>query len=130
VEHGWYDGPQEGLAAVDGRPHYFRCVHDQPPGHDFDDEFLVWPADDRAFALEREQWRIFVAWRQGPATLETDPTLGGGDAPSDELTELLAPFREPPAEARRLKAEFEYLDWPKRYEPDGPDYRVRWWPIR
>ena len=35
VELDWYDGPQAGVAAVQGAPHYFRCVHDQALRADF-----------------------------------------------------------------------------------------------
>jgi len=130
VELDWYDGPQAGVAAVEGAPHYFQCVHDQPPGADQDDEFLVWPIDPQAFAWEREQWALFVEWdtrqRAGTASADSHPGSGGVDARYDELTDLLAPHRIAPDGARRFRAEFRGLPRVERYHTDGPDYALKW----
>jgi hypothetical protein len=92
VEEEWYDGPRSGVALVGGVPHYFRCVHDYG---DIDD-YLVWPAEERAVRWEREQWSIFVAWSdlhdRGLADVATHPGQGGVDARFDELQARLAPL--------------------------------------
>ncbi|MFB7666393.1 hypothetical protein ACFC1R_20970 [Kitasatospora sp. NPDC056138] len=129
VELAWYDGPREGIADVDGVPHYFLS-HDFDPA-DAADEYLVWPVDETAVALEREQWEIFARWNSryeaGTAALDTHPGQGGIDGRYDELTARLAPHRQAPADARRLVAELRSVDGP-RYRIDGVGYRVRWSP--
>ncbi|MFI1658226.1 hypothetical protein ACH4ZU_25445 [Streptomyces sp. NPDC020472] len=62
TESEWYDGPRAGLADIDGKPHYFES-------HDYDhadeaDEYRVWPANEAAVELEREQWAIFARWNE------------------------------------------------------------------
>lgn len=131
VELSWYDGPREGIADVDGVPHYF-LNHGFAPT-DAADEYLVWPADRGVVAFEREQWAIFARWylraEAGTAAPDTHPGQGGVDARYDELTAQLAPHREPPACARRLVAELRSADGP-RYRVDGVGYWIRWSPGR
>ncbi|MEU4359138.1 hypothetical protein [Streptomyces virginiae] len=112
-----YDGPHAGLADVDGVAHYFQ-------GYDFDrlddfDEYSVWPAGEVLVALEREQWAIFARWNRqyeaGMAKPDSHPGHGGIDARYDELTARLAPHRAAPVHARRLVAEWRFID--------GPPYR-------
>ena len=71
VELEWYDGPRVGLAAIDGRPHYFDG-YGQYFG-DGADEYRGWPASAAAVEWEREQ---MGALRQ----LERAPWGGGGSA--------------------------------------------------
>jgi hypothetical protein len=127
VELDWYDGPRDGLVDIDDVAHYFQC-------YDVDfsrapDEYFVWPASEAPVALEREQWEIFARWNQryeaGTAGVESHPGHGGIDARYDELTALLAPHRQKPADARRLVAEWRF-DGGDRYRVDGVDYWVRW----
>ncbi|GAA2154894.1 hypothetical protein GCM10009760_54290 [Kitasatospora kazusensis] len=131
VESAWYDGPREGIADVDGVPHYFRN-HDFDPS-DADDEYVVWPAGAAAVALEREQWAIFVRWylrdEAGTAAPDTHPGQGGVDARYDDLTSLLAPHREAPDDARRVVGELRY-DAGARYRVEGVAYWFRWRPSR
>ncbi|MEU6237602.1 hypothetical protein [Kitasatospora sp. NPDC047058] len=131
AESEWYDGPREGLADIDGQPHYFH-------GYDYDradeaDEYSVWPASGAAAELEREQWAIFVRWNEryeaGLAEPESHPAEGGIDARYDELEQLLAPHRQVPADARRLVGELRF-DSGARYRADGLDYWFQWRPSR
>lgn len=104
VELEWYSGPRAGLADVSGTPHHFLS-------DDWDeaDAYSVWLASDAAVKLEREQWVIFVRWNErceaGTVGPETHPSHGGIDARYDELTLLLAPYRQAPDDARRLLGE-------------------------
>lgn len=132
VELDWYDGPQAGLANVDGAAHYFRTVHHAVGDGEPDDEYYVWPASDVALTWEREQWAIFVDWNTryeaGTTTPETHPGNGAVNTRYDDLTTRLAPHRTIPDGARRLAADWQWLDGPTRYHIDGVDYRVRWRP--
>ncbi|MFF3918418.1 hypothetical protein ACFYZB_34020 [Streptomyces sp. NPDC001852] len=131
VELEWYDGPRLGLADVDGKPHYFQ--NDDYDHADEANEYRVWPADEAAVELEREQWAIFARWNQryeaGTVTSESHPGHGGIDARYDELTLLLAPHRQAPDDARRLVGELR-LDAGARYRVEGLDYWFRWRPSR
>lgn len=131
AEWDWYDGPRSGLALIAGVPHYFR-------GDDYDladeaDAYRVWPANAEAVAWEREQWAIFARWygrsQAGTADASTDPHTRGADARYDELTLLLAPFREPPDDARTRVGQLGF-DAGARYRVDGVDYWFRWIPPR
>jgi len=127
AELDWYDGPRGGLVGIGGVPHYFQC-------HDVDfsvapDEYFVWPADEKLVALEREEWAIFVEWNQryeeGTSGIAWHPGHGGVNARYDELTALLTPHRQAPADAKLLVAEWR-SDGGDRYRADGVDYWVRW----
>jgi hypothetical protein len=131
VELEWYDGPRAGLADVGGKPHYFQGYD---YGHvDEADEYRVWPASDVAVEWEREQWAIFARWNErheaGTVGPETHPGLGGIDARYDELTLLLAPFRQVPDDARWLVGELRF-NAGARYRVEGLDYWFRWRPRR
>lgn len=130
VELEWYDGLREGVADVNGVPHYFQSLHWDQVGDA--DEFSVWPASEDALTLEREQWAIFAKWNQrheaGAVTLESHPGHGGIDARYDELTALLGPHRQAPDDARRLLGEVRFVKG-GRYRVDGVDYWVRWSPV-
>ncbi|MFG2834311.1 hypothetical protein ACGFZH_22740 [Streptomyces zaomyceticus] len=131
VELEWYSGPRAGLGDVDGKAHYFQ-------GNDWDDtdeadEYRLWPASDAVVELEREQWAIFARWNEcheaGTVGLETHPGQGGIHARYDELTLLLAPYRQAPDDARRLVGEVRFDAGP-HYRVEGPDYWFRWRPSR
>jgi hypothetical protein len=127
VELEWYDGLREGVADVDGAPHYLRYAHEYDPITET--VFKVWPVPAEAFAWEREQWAIYVAWndrqRAGEVDVLAHPGLGGIDARYDELQSLLEPFRQCPEDAGILRAEFSF-DAGERYRADGLDCWVRW----
>lgn len=128
VENAYYDGPSAGIVDVDDVPHYFR--RDDSHAGD-DDVHFVWPVDGPTFALEREQWLIFVTWNARyearEATPAAHPAVGGVDARYDELEALLEPLRAVPDGAQRWKAEWGYpTDLQGRYHADGAGYFVRW----
>lgn len=127
AEFEWYSGPRSGLAVIGGRPHYFQ-------GYDWDDadaadQYTVWPASDRAVELEREQWAIFARWNEcreaGTAGPESHPGQGGIDARYDELTTLLAQYRQAPEDARQMIGEVRF-DAGTRYRVNGVGYWMRW----
>ncbi|HET6740388.1 MAG TPA: hypothetical protein VFH76_15690 [Kribbella sp.] len=123
VEIAAYDGPRAGLVDDGGDLYYFDCPRWAV------DEYLVWPAPVEAVALEREGWEIFVRWNRryesAPRSAGPHPGDGGVDARHDELEGLLVPYRQAPADARRMVAEWR-LDGRERYRVDGTDSWVRW----
>ncbi|MGW6979164.1 hypothetical protein ACWGE1_06905 [Streptomyces sp. NPDC054932] len=129
VEHHWYDGPREGIADVQGAPHYFRAIHDHWHADDpYDDEYLVWPIDEASLSLEREQSAITDDWykRVAEGTATTDfPGVGGADRRYDELQALLGPRREAPGGARSLVAEWKACA-EEQVDVGRPAYMVRW----
>jgi hypothetical protein len=132
VELDWYDGPRSGLADVDGAPHYFQGVYDYHPSDEPDDyfDYFVWPANETAVAMEREQWEIFAEWNiryeAGTATVATHPGHGEINSRYDELVTLLAPHRAMPERTRRLTATWHPGTRRVRYPLDGPIYSVKW----
>lgn len=131
VELEWYDGLRSGLAEVDGNVHYFESDNYVDLVEDV--EYMVWPASDDAVAMEREQWAIYVEWSRqhevGEAAADGHPGHGGVDARYDELTSLLEPHRQAPADARRYTAEVRFGTG-DRYQAEGTDTWVRWTPNR
>lgn len=121
----WYDGPRQGLAVINGVPHYFEGWDHHPAN--VADEYFVWPASESAVAMEREQWAIYARYEVSDAGREEHPANGGVDARYDELDLLLAPHRQAPDDARRMMGEVR-LDDGDRYRPDGGDLWFRWHP--
>lgn len=124
VENDRYDGPQAGVADINGVPHYFLRLN-----HYFDDgdEFTVWPIDEATLALEKEQWRIFVAtWDAAGAVAY--PNAGVLPDRHHELDTFLAPHRVPPTDARTMFAQWhwDHRDDDRRHDDDGPMYLMRW----
>ena len=127
VELEWYDGPRVGLAAIDGKPHYFDG-YGQYFG-DEADEYRVWSASAAAVEWEREQWALYVSWneRHGAGTARPDhPGQSGIDARYDELDALLAPYRQVPDDAARLMGELRQCGTGQQAE--GTGYWFRWRP--
>ena len=74
----WYDGPCEGVADFQGKPHHCCCQtgyepYDEPSG------YRLTPLDEEAFQLEIEDWaiwlRYYTACQEGRATAEMHPAL-------------------------------------------------------
>lgn len=91
---------------------------------------MVWPIDETSLRLEIEQWRIFVEWNvlyeAEKVSTDSHPGQGGINPRWDELDVLLKRSRSDiPADAKKAIAEFERVDNMNRYEPSGPDYKLR-----
>lgn len=128
VENLWYDGPREGIADIQGQPHRFVSQFEDDRENGLD-TYLVWPAAADEFALEQEQWRIWLRWdaehKAGRVGDDSHPGHPGNDARWDEIEALLKPRREVPATARRARARMEYREGD---QPDEPIqlYRMAW----
>ena len=130
VENDWHDGPQAGVADINGVPHRFRSIFNEEQDK-HSNAFAVWPMTKENLALEIEQWGIFVAWNtlyeSGQADTSSHPGHGGRDTRWDELEVLLKQDRaEVPPEARRAVFQFIRIEREDRYAPTGPDYMLSW----
>ncbi|ALG08403.1 hypothetical protein [Kibdelosporangium phytohabitans] len=127
VENSRYDGPQTGVADVGGVPHYFER---QNRFFEDGDEFVVWLIDEVTLALEREQWRVFVAtWDAGHAGSDdpdADPNAGVLPDRYHELTKVLEPRRVAPDDTRTMYAQWRLTGSDRRHDDNGPSYLMRW----
>ncbi|GLZ77679.1 hypothetical protein Afil01_24860 [Actinorhabdospora filicis] len=116
IEITWWDGPREGVADLDGVPHYFRSRWLYENDDRGNDEYRLWPIGAEALALEREAWERFLAWFEGH----------GDDPRAAELERLLEPMREPPPDALVRRGRFRSIHRAVNYTPEGPAYEVEW----
>ena len=54
----YYDGPREGIADFDGRPHAYEAQFDEETD-EYTDIFLLSPVPTRLFELAVESWSIW-----------------------------------------------------------------------
>ena len=130
VENEWHDGPQAGVADINGVPHRFIPIYNEADD-DYAGSFLVWPIDKEMLALEVEQWGIFVAWNNLYGSRQTDtnshPAHGGRNVRWDEIEALLKQDRsQVPAGSKQAVFHFIRIDRKDRYASSGPDYMLRW----
>ena len=88
----YFDGPREGLADFNGRPHYYKNTWDEAAG-DWSPRYELIPIDPDTFHLAMEQWAIWLAWnekfRAGQVPLDSHPGNGGKIPRYDELEAIL-----------------------------------------
>jgi hypothetical protein len=130
VEIEYYDGVRAGVADVNGVPHRFVSPFEEWEKDDLA-IFYLWPIDEAALDLEREQWRIFAEWNSlyeaGAVSGESHPGHTGMNARWAELDAMLKEGRSTiPVNARRARVQFPPLTRERRYESDGPCYSVHW----
>ena len=89
----YYDGPRDGLADYNGKPHRYQSEWDEA-ADEWAETFLLTPIDEATFNLEMERWRIWRAWERafhaGEVSQDTHPGVGGKNDRYDELNELIA----------------------------------------
>ena len=125
VEGNWYDGPLSGIANMQGKPHYFAVDHAGP----LHDAYLVWPVEPAILELEKTNYEMFVEWwnrfERGEAELSAHPMHSATDSAYNKQKEQLLRHRQPPADARKMLAEWQVVDQP-RYAREGPNYLMKW----
>jgi hypothetical protein len=89
----WYDGARNGVADLNGEPHYYENHWNE--GEQFWSEiYLLKPLDAETFALAMEDWEIWLRWerafKEGKTTQETHPTLSEDKQRHNELEKILA----------------------------------------
>jgi hypothetical protein len=132
VENAWYDGPRQGIADFNGKPHRFIANFDELTG--YKDTFRLYPIQSEELQLEIEQWSIFVEWNRkyenGEVQVDTHPGHGNINQRYDEIETILKDKRESiPSDYIEAKADFEPIYQQNRYEEQGPCYKVKWKPI-
>ena len=74
----YYDGPREGIADFQGKPHLYKCQFSEA-NDDWTDLFWLMPIDEELLAIAREQHAIFLRWRaefdQGHVPIKSHPAL-------------------------------------------------------
>jgi hypothetical protein len=128
---GYYDGPREGIADFEGRPHLYQSEWNE--GLDlYSDTFLLSPVDPDLFALALESWEIWRRWEAafhaGLTPLETHPALPEDRARAIELDRILKPrLIIDPANCFRVRGLFQSVPptEPGAFLGFGP-LEVRW----
>src|ERR1700730_7771696 len=88
----WWDGAREGIADLNGEPHYYECHWDEEQD-DWSEIYLLNRIDEETFRQAMEDWEIWLRWesamKEGRTTQDTHPALPEDRARHDELAELL-----------------------------------------
>lgn len=131
VELGRWDGPESGVADLDGEPHYFQRMWDQEEDdYSADGRHALWPIDMAILRKEIEAWHIFVAWniryQNGEATTDSHPGRGDLNPRYKQLNDELKAERQIPESFVVRQATLQPLDRAKRYTKSGPDYAITW----
>jgi len=113
----WYDGPRQGVANYECRPHFFES--EWPDGEVWEAEtFLLTPIDSDTLALALEDWAIWRRWetafQQGETTRDTHPALPVDRERHDEIERALeGRLVSDPLRAIRKRGEFQVRDDPQ-----------------
>ena len=88
----YYDGPREGIADFQGKPHLYKCQFSEVDD-DWTDLYWLMEIDQDTFELAKEQYEIFLRWRAefqlGKVPLETHPVLPPERARYEELRNII-----------------------------------------
>jgi hypothetical protein len=110
----FYDGPTDGVAFFDGKPHAYQRLFDYAED-EYSDEYDLMPIDEALLPLIEEQWSIWIRWatafHAGETPLDTHPALSEDRHRYDELKATLDPLLvvDSKKPVRRF-AEFRYID--------------------
>lgn len=84
----YYDGPRQGIADFNGRPHFYDCIFDERR-HNYSNLFRLTPVEPAVFQLAMESWAIWQRWESafhaGHADQKSHPALPEDRARHEEL---------------------------------------------
>jgi len=84
----YYDGPREGIADFQGKPHVFKCQFSETED-DWTDLFWLMEISPRLLQLAKEKYAIFGHWKAefelGNAPSDSHPALRADRVRYDEL---------------------------------------------
>jgi hypothetical protein len=88
----YHDGPLDGIANFQGKPHFYERIFDSAID-DYSDMYRLTPVDDRTFRLAMEAWGIWCRWEvafdTGRARMESHPALPQDAARHQQLNDIL-----------------------------------------
>src|SRR5690349_12683020 len=74
----YYDGPRQGIANFNGKPHFYDCVFDEARKN-FSDRYRLTAVPNHIFDLAMEEWAIWERWQTafhaGKTSKESHPAL-------------------------------------------------------
>jgi hypothetical protein len=116
----YYDGPKEGIANYEGRPHRYLFEWDEL-ADDYAKTFTLAPVDEETMKLALEQWNIWrkweIAFRRGAVDQKSHPGFGGIDARYDQLKSMLQSRYK---QLNRLPQSF-YANFQNDFDAGDPD---------
>ena len=88
----YYDGPRQGVANFNGKPHFYDCIFDESRD-DYSDLYRLTPITQNVFELAKEDWAIWERWEfafhAGNATRESHPALPQDRPRHEEIRAIL-----------------------------------------
>jgi hypothetical protein len=88
----YWDGPREGVANYEGRPHYYKCLFDEQ-ADEWSSIFVLKFLDKETFDLALEAWSIWLRWEaayhKGKVKLASHPALPQDKARHEEIAKIL-----------------------------------------
>lgn len=106
----YYDGPRQGSADFEGRPHAYHCIRDSR-GYDWTDHFRLKLLTQEQFEAVLVDWQIWLRWRKafdsGLATIASHPALPEDTAEHDRLKDVVSAAYHVPEDARVAHGTFD-----------------------
>src|SRR6267142_3693698 len=126
----YWDGPRQGIANFNGKPHFYKCVFDESKD-EWSDTFELSTVDEKTHQLALEDWRAWKRWeddfRNGRVKLDSHPALVTGPSNQAKISSLLKSGSAiDPARDLVARGIFQPAN-PKRRGPNTL-WRVRWIP--
>lgn len=88
----WYDGPRQGVADFQGRPHFYDCLFGTRLDG-YTDQFRLTPISPSDLDLVLEDWAIWRRWERafhsGETTQASHPALPAERARHEQLKSVL-----------------------------------------
>lgn len=88
----YWDGPRQGIANFQGKPHFYDCVFDEQE-NGYSNFFRLTPIDEEAFRLAMEDWAIwrrwYLAFHSGQTDISSHPALPEDAERHRQLKEIL-----------------------------------------
>lgn len=88
----YWDGPRQGIANFNDKPHFYKCVFDESKD-EWSDTFVLSAVDEKTYQLALEDWRIWKRWeddfQKGKVKLDSHPALVTRSTNQAEISNLL-----------------------------------------
>ena len=129
----YYDGPREGVANYDKRPHHYKSEWDED-ADDWAEFYILTPVSDEYFAAALESWEIWLRYERalhsGDARREDHPALPEDQNRHSELKAILESQVLPnPDGSTRMCADFLPIESsPEKSQVGMRPLQVRWRP--